>query len=95
MKPMSRIPAHPGEILREEFLVPLGLSAEAFAAHIGVPTEAIEALVREEAPVDSELAWLLAMAVGTTPELWMNLQVHRDLALHRPARALAPLVASR
>ncbi len=91
MKPAPRIPAHPGEVLREEFLGPLGLSADAFAAHIGVSPAAIESLLREETPVAPDLAWLLAMAVGTTPQLWMNLQVNHDLALHRPRRRLPRL----
>lgn len=84
MRPDSRIPVHPGEVLREEFLLQLGKSAEELSAHIGATAEEIGAVLREEQPVSPRLAWLLSMALDTTPEFWLNLQQNHDLARHRP-----------
>jgi addiction module HigA family antidote len=92
--PANRIPSHPGEILLYEFLEPLGMTAEAFALHIGVPPAEVDAVVRMEAPVTPRLAWLIGMATGTGPELWMNLQTGYDLARNRPERELKPLFAA-
>lgn len=84
MQPTNRIPTHPGEILREEFLVPLGQSQVALAAHLGVPVQRINELVRGKRGVTPETAWLLAQAFDTTPQLWLNLQAAYDLARSRP-----------
>jgi addiction module HigA family antidote len=73
-------PVHPGEILREEFLVPLGLSAYAVAKNCRVPRTRIERLAREEVPVTADTALRLGRYFGTGPEFWMNLQVMFDLA---------------
>ena len=86
MQPKNRVPTHPGEILREEFLVPLGQTQVALAAHLGVPVQRINELVRGKRGVTPETAWLLAQALNTTPEFWLNLQVAHDLALNRPGR---------
>lgn len=84
MQPTNRIPTHPGEILRKEFLVPLGQSQVALAAHLGVPVQRINELVRGKRGVTPETAWLLAQAFDTTPQLWLNLQAAYDLARSRP-----------
>jgi addiction module HigA family antidote len=60
MIPEKRVPTHPGEILLEEFLKPLGISQVAFAAHIGVPVQRINELVRGKRGVTPEIAWLLS-----------------------------------
>jgi addiction module HigA family antidote len=65
---------HPGEILREEFLTPMGSSAYAVAAACGVPRTRIERLAREETPVTADTALRLAKYFGTTAAFWMNLQ---------------------
>ncbi len=72
-------PVHPGEILREEFLGPMQLSAYAVAAACGVPRTRIERLAREETPVTADTALRLARYFGTTPNFWMNLQAQHDL----------------
>jgi addiction module HigA family antidote len=72
-------PVHPGEILREEFLVPLGMSAYGLAAACHVPRTRIERLVREETPVTTDTALRLARYFGTTPEFWLGLQTRFDL----------------
>ena len=72
-------PTHPGAILREEFLAPLGMSAIALAKRLGVPRTRIERLVREETAVTADTALRLAAFFRTTPAFWMNLQVACDL----------------
>jgi len=91
MLPRNRIPTHPGEILLEEFLEPLGVTQKTLAAHIGVPIQRVNEIVRGKRGVSSETAWLLAAALGTTPELWMNLQAQHDLALTRPKKGIKRL----
>lgn len=82
--PENRIPTHPGEILLEEFLIPLEMSQVAFAAHIGVPVQRVNEIVRGKRGITPESAWLFAQAFGTSPEFWLNLQANYDLALARP-----------
>ena len=72
-------PMHPGEVLREEFLVPLGMSAGALARTCGVPRTRIERLANEETGVTADTALRLAKAFGTSPELWLNLQNDFDV----------------
>lgn len=72
-------PMHPGEVLREEFLIPLGMSAGSLAKVCGVPRTRIERLAGEETAVTADTALLLAKAFGTTPELWMNLQFDYEI----------------
>jgi len=93
MLPENRIPTHPGEILQEEFLNPLGITQVAFAKHIGVPNQRVNEIVRGKRGVTPETAWLLAQALGTTPEFWINLQSAHDLARVRPTRRVQRLSA--
>jgi addiction module HigA family antidote len=72
-------PIHPGEILREEFLAPLGLTANALAKALGVPANRITMLVREARSITADTALRLARYFGTTPELWLTLQATFDL----------------
>jgi antitoxin HigA-1 len=85
MLPKNRIPTHPGEILLEEFLNPLGLTQVALAEHLEVPVQRINELVRGKRGVTPGTAWLLAGALGTTPEFWINLQTQHDLPQARPS----------
>jgi addiction module HigA family antidote len=91
MLPKNRIPTHPGEILQEEFLTPLGLTQVALAKHIGVPTQRINELIRGKRGVTPETAWLLSQAFDTTPEFWINLQTNYDLAVNHPKRQIDKL----
>ena len=72
-------PVHPGEILREEFMVPLELSGYALAAACRVPRTRIERLAREETPVTADTALRLGKALGTSAQLWLNLQNRYDV----------------
>lgn len=94
MLPKNRIPIHPGEVLLEEFLKPLGVSQVALAEHLGVPTQRINELVRGKRGVTSETAWLLAGALGTTPEFWITLQTNHDLARNRPMKKVRQLATA-
>ena len=89
MIPTHRVPTHPGEILREEFLVPLGVTQVALAEHVGVPLQRVNELVRGKRGVTPQTAWLLAQAFETTPEFWINLQAAHDLARSRPAKSIS------
>ena len=91
MLPQNRIPTHPGEILQEEFLKPLGLTQVALANHIGVPVQRVNEVVRGKRGVTPETAWLLSQVFETTPEFWVNLQANYDLATHRPKRRVSAL----
>ena len=77
---------HPGEILREEYLVPLGLKPYTLAKHLHVPRTRIERLVAEQTPVTPDTALRLAKFFNTTPEFWMNMQTSFDLATETAAK---------
>ena len=72
-------PMLPGEVLLEEFLVPLGMSPGALARACGVPRTRIERLVNEETGVTADTALRLAKAFRTSPDLWLNLQNDFDV----------------
>ena len=91
MQPKNRVPTHPGEILLEEFLRPLGQTQVALAGHLGIPVQRINELVRGKRGVTPDTAWLLSQALGTTPEFWLNLQANYDLALNRPRKTIRKL----
>ena len=91
MQPEHRVPGQPGEILREEFLAPLGQTQVALAEHLGVSVQWINELVRGKRGVTPETAWLLAQALNTTPEFWLNLQSSYDLAVSRPRQRVSRL----
>jgi addiction module HigA family antidote len=70
---------HPGEVLREDFLVPLRLSPLAIARIVGVPRTRIERIVNGQTAVTADTALRLAKAFGTTPAFWMGLQAQYDI----------------
>ena len=77
---MPRVRTHPGEVLREEFLSPLGMSAHRLAEAIDVPADRISEIVRENRSVTADTALRLAKHFDTTPEFWLNLQMAHDLS---------------
>lgn len=79
------IPIHPGEFLREDFMVPLGLSANALALALRVPVTRISEIVRERRGITADTALRLAQYFGTTPDFWMNMQKHWELAVAEKA----------
>ncbi len=74
-------PIHPGEVLREEFLVPLGGNAHALAMELKVPAPRINDIVRERRSITPDTALRLARYFGTTPQFWLNLQTSYDLKI--------------
>lgn len=72
-------PLHPGEMLREEFMKPLGLSANALAIALRVPVTRISEIVRERRGITADTALRLAQYFNMTPEFWMRLQMDYDL----------------
>jgi addiction module HigA family antidote len=72
-------PIHPGEVLREDFLIPMKLSSSVVARACGVPRTRIERLSREQTPITANTALRLARYFGTTPAFWMNIQAQFDL----------------
>ncbi len=82
---LTRVTTHPGEILREEFMKPFGLSANALATALQVPANRIGAIIRKAHPraVSADTAMRLARYFGTSAEFWMNAQAAYDLSTAR------------
>ena len=78
---------HPGEVLREDYLVPMKLAPYSLAKALGIPRTRIERLAREETPVTADTALRLARYFGTTPAFWMGMQAQYDI--ERAADTLA------
>jgi addiction module HigA family antidote len=77
---MPRLRTHPGEVLREEYLVPLGLSARALAKALGVPPNRLTEIMRGTRDVTADTAIRLGRYFGTDPRFWLNLQAAYDLS---------------
>ena len=94
------IPIHPGEFLREDFMLPLELSAATLAASLGVSTEEIEAVAAEQLNVSAPLAYRLALYFDMSPEYWTKLQTAYELnaifhnGLDQMKREVQPRVAA-
>lgn len=94
--PRNRPPTHPGEILREDFLKPMGLTQEKLADELGISFQRINGIVNGKRSVTAETALLLAGCFGTTASFWMNAQTTYDLYAARKKigdRRLAALVS--
>ena len=78
------VPVRPGEILADEFMQPLGLSANKLARKLGVPPNRISEIIKGRRSISADTALRLSQAFGTSPEFWLNLQQAVDLwnALH-------------
>ena len=89
MSKQPKNPFHPGEILLEEFLQPMGMTQTAFAEKVGWTRARLNELIRGKRGVTAESALDLADALGTSPKLWMNLQATYDLDKAQRARNAA------
>ena len=89
MSKQPKNPFHPGEILLEEFLEPMGMTQTAFADKIGWTRARLNELIRGKRGVTAEAALDLADVLGTSPKLWMNLQATYDLDKAQRARNAA------
>ena len=93
---MQRKPTSPGEILLEEFLMPLGLSQRELADHLHCDYKVINRIVNEQASVTPEMATRLAAAFKTTPDFWLNAQMAIDLwSLRSKKPNISPLIRTR
>jgi antitoxin HigA-1 len=82
-------PTHVGEVLKMEFMAPLGLSANALARHIGVPPNRISSVVNGSRGMTADTAIRLSQAFNTSVEFWMNLQKHYEIEVEKDRRALS------
>lgn len=76
-----RIKTHPGEVLREEFMAPLSLTANALAIALRVPATRVGDILHERRGITADTALRLARYFGTTPQFWLNLQTDHDLSV--------------
>ena len=81
------LPVHPGEILREEFLVPMELSINGLARALRVPPSHVSGLVNEKRGISAQMALRLARYFGSSPELWLGLQQDYELDTAKDALA--------
>lgn len=81
-------PIHPGQILKNQFLVPLGLSQNALAGAIGVDVPRVNQIVKGRRAITPDTALRLGRYLGTGPEFWLNLQQEHDLRVARRALAV-------
>ena len=81
MPSISRVFTHPGEMLREEFMVPMHLSANALAIGINVPVSRILEIIHERRGISADTAARLAKYFGTSERFWTNLQAEYDLSV--------------
>ena len=79
MTELKRQPMHAGEILKEEFLAPMGITQSQLARSLHTSFRAINELVNEKRGITTEMALRLAKYFGTTPQLWLNIQNQYDL----------------
>jgi addiction module HigA family antidote len=85
-KSKTMSPIHPGETLREDFLKPLGLTANRLAMELILPATRVNDIVRCKRAITADTALRLARYFGTTPQFWMNLQANYDLERAEDAR---------
>jgi len=78
---MARVTTHPGEVLQEEFMAPMGLSANALSRDLDVPPNRITAILARERAVTPDTALRLSRHFGTSAQLWLNLQTSHDLSV--------------
>ena len=77
---IQRVTTHPGKILQEEFLIPLGISQNALAMKIHVPATRVGEIIHGRRAITSDTALRLARFFGNSPEFWLNLQQQHDLS---------------
>lgn len=83
MSPRKLKPIHPGEVLHEEFLIPLQMSQYALAKGINVSPRRINEIIHQKRGISADTALRLGRFFKTSPEFWMNLQTHFDLEIQK------------
>jgi addiction module HigA family antidote len=76
-------PVHPGEILTEEFLAPLGISRHKLAIDLGIPASRIDQIAKGKRSITADTAFRLSLYFGNSAQFWMNLQSSHDLKMQR------------
>ena len=89
LRRMRRPPTHPGEMLLEEFLKPLGLTQAEAATRMQMTTNRLNEIIKGKRGVTADTAWRLSALLGTSPEVWMNLQMNWDLWHAARTRSIA------
>ncbi len=91
---LERPPTHPGEILEEEFIKPLGITQSELARKLNVSVRAVNEIINKKRKITPEMAIRLALVFGNTPEFWLELQTDYDLwqAYHNPSRKMKKLL---
>jgi antitoxin HigA-1 len=89
---MARLRTHPGEVLREEYLVPLGLSARALAKELDVPANRLTEIMRGTRDVTADTAIRLGRYFRTDPRFWLNLQAAHDLSKAKQVHSYKKIV---
>jgi addiction module HigA family antidote len=74
-------PVHPGEVLHEDYLIPMGISQNQLALSMRVPPNRISEIIQGKRAITAETALRLARAIGTSPDFWLNLQMQYDLRI--------------
>ena len=74
-------PVHPGEVLHEDYLIPMGISQNQLALSMRVPPNRISEIIQGKRAITAETALRLARAIGTSPDFWLNLQMYYDLRI--------------
>ena len=86
--PTHREPTHPGEVLLEEFLIPMGMTQRALAESIHVPYQRVNEIVNQRRGITPSTALRLAKVFGSSEDFWMNLQLRWDLYRARQSEAV-------
>lgn len=89
---MARLRTHPGEVLKEEYLVPLGLSARFLAKELDVPANRLTEIMRGARDVSADTAIRLGRYFRTDPRFWLNLQAAHDLSKAEKANSYKKIV---
>ena len=94
---ITRTPVHPGEMLREEFMKPLGISINGLALELHVPVTRVSQIVNERRGITADTALRLARHFGTSADFWMNIQKEYELVLarHKSLKTIARQVRRR
>ena len=79
MRKIKRKPTHPGQIIKEDYLVPLSMSIKDMASVLAISRKTLSKIVNERGSITPEMALRLSRAFGTTPDLWLTLQNNYDL----------------
>ena len=79
MRRMTRRPTHPGNIIKEDYLLPLSITIKDMAENLGISRKTLSKIINERGAITPDMALRLSRAFDTTPDFWLNLQQNHDL----------------